>query len=175
MYDLIFWILVLFLFIWIVNIRNFTKWQNRREYNIYVNYSSKVTFIAKEEHMQLFVPLFLSSSFKLCHVFCLILWENGHIKAQHWSRNESFTEVYKRHFLLQKWALKKLFKWKTSTSSLKWNSTIFSRRYTLHLNIFTFCYTKIYVIELKCLFTLWVLLNHCFHSNFCLWKSKEVT
>ena len=60
-----------------------------------------------------------------CHTehttcFHLQLWDNGYIKAQHWSRNGSFTEVYKMHLLLKKPSLK-IIKWKMSTSSLKRN------------------------------------------------------
>lgn len=69
------------------------KERNRRR----ILYLSKITFVVEEEHTQLSLSLFLSSPFTVCHMFCLQLWDNGHIKAQQWSRNGSFTKVYKRH------------------------------------------------------------------------------
>ena len=40
----------------------------------------------------------------------------------------------------------------------------------LHLICSSFAKKILFVFEFYCVFTLWVLLNRCIHSNFCLWK-----
>jgi len=44
------------------------KEKTEKEIKQFVEYSSMVTFVVKEEHMQLSILLFISSQIRLCHV-----------------------------------------------------------------------------------------------------------
>jgi len=87
-----------------------------------------------------------------------------------WSRNGSFTEVYKRPFLTRKRMTKNL----TREQENIWSKTLLESLddwYTIFICLLLAKKSN-FVYKLNLLFTHWVLQNTCIHPNFCLWKPR---
>jgi len=145
---------------------NLRKGQNRREYKVYTEHSWRVIFNEDEEHMLLFVPLFLFFPIKACRATLPPTMRQQ--SFQRLSANPIMDPVLKsiKFHLYPKRKTQKYI-----------NNNIFEAKFSrncwmIHLifHCLSFAKKSYFVLELYCLSTRWVLLNLCIHSNYCLWK-----